>query len=228
MTASSVHLQKYPESPMDKDKVGALIDGVYAIALTLLVLELPNPEATTGVRELIQESSRLLMDYALAFIILFAFWYNQRRINDLVVSHRRITLWLNGLTLMMVCLLPFTTTLLYNFGQQKSWLGQFNQAALVDIVFIAVCLSIDGLIHLILAVIHHSQSYSQEHHQKVAQVVQSRRIATMVLIVAMFASFALPIPNRISLVIIPLILMFEVEVAVHLSKAWRRLRKNNL
>ena len=210
---------------MDKDKVGALIDGVYAIAMTLLVLELPDPASTTGVRELIQESSKFLMDYALAFIILFAFWYNQRRINELVVSHRRTTLWLNGLTLMMVCLLPFTTALLYNFGRQTSWLGHFNQAALVDIVFIAVCLSIDGLIHLILSIIHHSQNYSQEHHQKVAQVVQSRRIATMVLILAMFASFALPIPNRISLIIIPLVLIFELEIAGHLSELWSRLRR---
>lgn len=209
---------------MDKEKVGALIDGVYAIAMTLLVLEIPQPEPGIDLQKAIHQTSNSLIDYVLAFMILFAFWYNQRRINDLVISHRRTTLWLNALALMMVCLLPFSTTLLYNFGQRTSWLGDFNHSALVDIVFIAVCLSIDGLIHLNLAVIHHGQGYPEEHHKKVSHVVQSRRIATLVLVLVMFISFALPIPNRVSLFVIPLLMMFEVEIVHLISQTWRRLR----
>ena len=225
MEVNPVDLQVYLEKLMDKEKVGALIDGVYAIAMTLLVLEIPQPEPGIDLQKAVHQTSNSLVDYVLAFMILFAFWYNQRRINDLVISHRRTTLWLNALALMMVCLLPFSTTLLYNFGQRTSWLGDFNHSALVDIVFIAVCLSIDGLIHLNLAVIHHGQGYPEEHHKKVSQVVQSRRIATLILVLVMFISFALPIPNRVSLFVVPLLMVFEVETVNLVSQTWRRLRQ---
>ena len=214
---------------MNKEKIGALIDGVYAIAMTLLVLEIskiePGIDLGIDLQKAIHQTLHSLVDYVLAFMILFSFWYNQRRINDLVISHRRTTLWLNALALMLVCLLPYCTALLYNFGQRRSWLGDFNHAALVDIMFIAVCLSIDGLIHLTLAVIPHGQGYPEEHHKKVGQIVESRRIATLVLVLVIFISFALPIPNRVTLFVIPLILMFEVEIVHLISQTWRRLRQ---
>jgi|GEM_PF-4035149 len=213
------------EKSMDKEKLGGLIDAIYAIAMTLLVLELPRPESTTGIGELIRESSNFLIDYGLAFIILFAFWYNQRRINDLVVRHQHATLWINGLSLMMVCILPFATALLYNFGQRTSWIGEFNLEAVVDIVFVTVCLSIDGLIHLNLAIINRTRSYSQEHYQKVFQIMHSRRIATIVLILSLLISFALPVPNRVSLIVVPILLIFETEIADKVSQVWTWLHK---
>jgi len=210
---------------MNKEKIGALIDGVYAIAMTLLVLEISQIEPGIDLQKAVHHAWTSLVDYVLAFMILFSFWYNQRRINDLVISHRRITLWLNALALMMVCLIPFCTTLLYNFGQRTSWLGYFNYAALVDIVFIAVCLSIDVLIHFKLAVIYHGKGYPEELHKKVGQIVESRRIATLGLVLVMFISFALPIPNRVTLFVIPLFMMFEVEIVHLISQTWRRLRQ---
>lgn len=126
---------------------------------------------------------------------------------------------------MMVCILPFATTLLYAFGQRTSWIGQFNLGAVVDIVFVTVCLSIDGLIHLNLAIINHTQVYSQEHHQKVFQIMHSRRIATIVLILSLLLSFALPVPNRVSLIVLPILLILEKEIADKLSQMWRWFQK---
>jgi uncharacterized membrane protein len=210
---------------MYKERFGFLTDGIYAIAMTLLVLQLPDPKSGVGLHELVHQTSTFLIDYALAFIVLFSFWYNHVRVNDLVDTHTRSTLLVNALILMMVCLLPFSASLLYTFGEQNSWLGNFNRAALVDIVFIAVCLCIDGLIHLNLAIIQHNKIYSGEHQQKILQVVHYRRIATAILIMAMFISFALPIPNRISLIVIPPLIIFEQEVADQLLRLWRYICK---
>ncbi|MEO1134147.1 MAG: TMEM175 family protein, partial [Cyanobacteria bacterium J06639_1] len=81
---------------MDKERVGALIDAVYAIAMTILVLELPIPDSGAELNEYIDKILFAVLDYGLTFILLFAFWYNQRRINDLIERHSRLTLWLNG------------------------------------------------------------------------------------------------------------------------------------
>lgn len=197
---------------MNKEKLGALIDGVYAIAMTLLVLELPIPKVGEALIPSIKAVVPAILDYILTFIILFAFWYHQRRINDLIVEHCRLTLWLNAFTLMMVCLIPFAATLLYNLGGENSSLFQLNHSAFADLVFIAICLSVDLSLHLELAVVSRSKFHTRSNQAKVIRIMHSRQITTLIIVLLMFLAFALPGSNRRSLFLIPLLLMFEDEV----------------
>ncbi|NJR64257.1 MAG: DUF1211 domain-containing protein [Leptolyngbyaceae cyanobacterium CRU_2_3] len=58
---------------MHKEKLGALIDGIYAIALTILVLDLPKPETAENLIDFIPKIQYSFIDYSLSFFLLFAF-----------------------------------------------------------------------------------------------------------------------------------------------------------
>lgn len=211
---------------MDKERVGALIDAVYAIAMTILVLELPIPDSGSQLNEYIGKIVFAALDYGLTFILLFAFWYNQRRINDLVDKHSRVTLWLNGLALMMIALMPFAASLLYQFGDVSSFLNHSEGDVFINLLFVGVCLSADLSINCSLWLVNRSRSYLAENRAKIVKISRSRTIAVVVSVLVMFLSIFLPGGDRRSLIIIPLVLIFEEEVL----KTWdfiRQLRRSN-
>jgi uncharacterized membrane protein len=99
-------------------RVEAFSDGVFAIAITLLVLDLKVPDAqfpddTTLFAEL--SSTRFLANY-LAFFLSFAsilvMWVNHHRIFRLVRRVDDAFLYWNGLLLLFVTFVPFPTSLL--------------------------------------------------------------------------------------------------------------------
>lgn len=207
---------------MNKERLGALTDGIYAIAMTILVLELPLPDSSMELEESLGIILFSVVDYGLTFLLLFGFWYNQRRINELIEDHSRLTLWLNALALMLVCLLPFSATLLYRIGSTSSSLSSMSYSVFVDLLFVAICLSADILIHTILWLIGRYHAENSESREQVKRITQSRQIATVVVVIAMFISLIAPGPNRNTLIMIPLLLIFEDEVVKIVS--WIRHR----
>lgn len=208
---------------MNKDRIGALVDGVYAIAMTILVLELPMPDSSMELAESLQAIVLSAVDYGLTFLLLFGFWYNQRRINELMEDHSRLTLWLNALVLMLVCLLPFSATLLYRIGAEDSSLFEWDYAVFVDLLFVGICLSADILIHAVLWLIGRHHAHSPEALERIRPITRSRQLATLVVGVVMAITLILPGPNRNTLIVIPLLIIFEDEVVKGVD--WFRKRK---
>jgi uncharacterized membrane protein len=200
---------------MYKEQLGALIDGIYAIALTILVLDLPKPESAAKLIEIFPAISDGLINYSLSFLLLFNFWFNQRTINDLASYHNRFTLWLNGLTLLFICLIPYATFMLHRYGSSE----------LIDMAYIINCLIINALIHIVL--LHHrKQKFDREGIEAIQQVLNSRKIATTCFIVLTFIAIISPIPNRNILIIVPLLMIFEKEtlqISQKISSCYRKL-----
>lgn len=102
---------------MEKSRIMALADGIFAVAMTLLVLDLKLPE---GVKlatdaevwnQLVDLKDRFLI-YALSFIVLGTYWIGHHFQFHLVRRVDRALLWLNLLFLLFITLLPFSTNLL--------------------------------------------------------------------------------------------------------------------
>jgi uncharacterized membrane protein len=99
------------------ERLAALSDGVFAVAMTLLVLDLRVP-ATEAIhsepdlrRALIALGPRLVM-YLMSFLTLGIFWVGQQtQLNHLSRSERSLT-WIHIAFLFAVTLTPFSTTLL--------------------------------------------------------------------------------------------------------------------
>jgi TMEM175 potassium channel family protein len=95
-------------------RILALSDGVFAIAITLLILEIAVP-ATTGdsglPRALLGLWPRYLA-YALSFLVIARFWVSHRLAFQLIARDNAELVWLNLLLLMFVAFLPFPTAVL--------------------------------------------------------------------------------------------------------------------
>ena len=95
------------------DRVGAFSDGVFAVAITLLVLNIEVP--SVGDDELSGALDDLVPDltaYFIAFAVIGLFWFGHHRAWS---SFRRTTpklVWSNMLLLSLISLMPFTTALM--------------------------------------------------------------------------------------------------------------------
>jgi uncharacterized membrane protein len=113
-------VQRYDRAN-DPLRVLTLSDGVFAIILTLLVLEMHVPDLSQG-----QSLSTALQDVApsfgaflLSFVIVAIAWTGHR---DLFVNVRRTDrtlVWLNMLYLLPVCILPFAAALLSRYQDEQ-------------------------------------------------------------------------------------------------------------
>ena len=98
-------------------RISGLSDGVFAIAMTLIVLEIrlpatPEIHTDTGLlRALAALSPRLLM-YLMSFLTLGIFWVGQQTQLQLLSRSDRNLAWIHFAFLSVVTLMPFSTTIL--------------------------------------------------------------------------------------------------------------------
>ena len=114
---------------MSTSRLEALVDGVFAVAMTLLVLNLAVPREPAGLSAAAL-SQRLLHDliylrvtlltYAISFVIAGVYWVGHH--NQFAVIRRtdRVLLWITILFLMGVTCIPFSTALLGTYPGQQS------------------------------------------------------------------------------------------------------------
>src|SRR5215475_7232925 len=99
------------------ERIAGLSDGIFAVAMTLLVLELHAPahEAIHGEHELRAALLALapkLLVYLMSFLTLGIFWVGQQtQLNHLERSNRNLA-WIHLAFLFAVTLTPFSTALL--------------------------------------------------------------------------------------------------------------------
>ncbi|MBZ9796529.1 TMEM175 family protein [Mesorhizobium sp. ES1-4] len=101
-------------------RVVGLTDGVFAIALTLIVLEIrvPAHEAIRSEHDLLAAIAALaprFLTYALSFLTLTIFWFGQQAQHGLIARSDRRLATLNLCFLAFIALLPFSTDLLADF-----------------------------------------------------------------------------------------------------------------
>jgi uncharacterized membrane protein len=102
---------------MPKGRVEAFSDGVIAVAITLLALDLPIPDPEAG-RSLAHELASRWPSFA-AFVVSFVtigiVWINHHAMLRRLAEVDHGTLLLNLLLLLSVCLLPFSTALMADY-----------------------------------------------------------------------------------------------------------------
>jgi uncharacterized membrane protein len=102
------------------DRIAALSDGVFAIAMTLIVLEIHVPDAGPIRSEQDLWNALLtlgprLVTYFLSFLTLGIFWSGQQTQLNLSATPDRDYTWLQLAFLATVALMPFSTSLLAEF-----------------------------------------------------------------------------------------------------------------
>jgi uncharacterized membrane protein len=92
---------------MGKGRIEAFSDGVIAIIITIMVLELKTPHGP-GLRDLLAIWP-VFLSYALSFIYVGIYWNNHHHMFHAVKSVTGGTLWANLHLLFWLSLTPFTT-----------------------------------------------------------------------------------------------------------------------
>jgi uncharacterized membrane protein len=95
-------------------------DGVFAIAITLLVLNLQTPTPKPGadlVRQLLDQWPKYI-SYVASFLLIGIFWINHHRVCRQIKRADRLLLTVNLLFLMCLAVLPFPTAILGQFINQ--------------------------------------------------------------------------------------------------------------
>jgi uncharacterized membrane protein len=109
---------------LGKNRIEALSDGIFAIVMTLLILELrvpelphnaPNAEVWPAILKLWPK----LVSYAAAFASLGVFWIAHHNMYHAVRRSNRVLLYLNILFFMVVSFVPFSTSVLNDFRQSQ-------------------------------------------------------------------------------------------------------------
>lgn len=103
------------------DRIEAFSDGVFAIAITLLVLDLNLPEGTDDAN-LVDQIGSLWQDYlafGLSFAIIGMYWISHHNMFRRIERFNVPLLWLNLLVLASVVFIPFPTRILSDFGDQS-------------------------------------------------------------------------------------------------------------
>lgn len=98
-------------------RLESLTDGIYAIAMTLLVLSLPLPQlegtsTSTDILSHFGDIAELFGAYALSFILLGNFWIIQLKIFKYIKTSCTPHIWANLGGLLVVCLIPFSSSLM--------------------------------------------------------------------------------------------------------------------
>jgi uncharacterized membrane protein len=195
------------------EALGGFIDAIYAVAITLLALEIPSEldaEFDAGY------FGSVLLEYCIAFAVVFAFWVQHRRLNAHVEHLSRGVLWLNAVVLLLVCLVPRATTFVFTYGGDVTVVDfehalldgtERSLSELADGLYVLVVLLVD-LILLVLtrkAIPGHPEAPGH-------RIRRAKGVGSVLLAVCLALSLVLPYPNRYFALLLPLMLFFEKEV----------------
>ena len=116
--------QGSPEVGRDRDRIVNLSDGVFAIAITLLILDIRVPDLPENLvaGELPGELLSLwpkYLGYFLSFVGISTFWMIHHSIFRPITDYHRSLHYLNFLFLMLVAFVPFPTSLLGEYGNHQ-------------------------------------------------------------------------------------------------------------
>lgn len=126
------------ERGKDLSRILAFTDGVFAIAITLLVLQVEVPSNLNSNADFVNELDGLLPDlfaFAISFIVIGIFWINHHRLMRMVREYNHRLIGMTMLYLFWVVLLPFSSQLI----------GEYSSEVTLGVVFYIVNLALIAL-----------------------------------------------------------------------------------
>lgn len=97
---------------METDRFETFFDAIIAIIITVLVLKIPQP--TTPTLAGILELQNIYIAYLISFLILYNIWYANHNLFRAVDNIDNITLWIYGVMIFVISLLPYFTIWIAN------------------------------------------------------------------------------------------------------------------
>lgn len=120
---------------MRTSRVEAFSDGVIAVAITLLVLDLHIPSPSGSLITALADEWPSFGAFAISFLVIGIVWVNHHTLFHLLSHTDRVLLFLNLFLLMTIVLIPFVTALFANYvhtaGRQASVAAALYNASML-------------------------------------------------------------------------------------------------
>ena len=123
---------------LEYDRVLFFSDAVFAIAITLLVVDIRVPQVVANAATELHEARGKILSFAISFLVIGLFWIGHHRLFRYIRAIDRPVIFLNLLFLGTIAFLPYPTALLFA--------GNTRQPAAP--VFYAACVAGAGLAEL--------------------------------------------------------------------------------
>jgi TMEM175 potassium channel family protein len=178
---------------MNKSRLEAFSDGVIAIIITIMVLELHAPHGAdwSALRPVIPS----LLAYVLSFVFLGIYWNNHHHLLQATERINGVTLWANLHLLFWLSLIPFVT----------SWMGENHYqsvpTAVYGFVMLMCAVAFTILVRVILSAQHGLNSRlaaAMGHDRK-------GKLSLLIYVVAVPLAFLHPAITDVLLVVVALI-----------------------
>ena len=140
-----------PDPPTSTtSRLEAFSDGVIAIAITLLILEVKIPHVRAGnLARALGDQWPSYVAYVLTFVVIGIMWMNHHRVFELIAHVDRGLLFVNLFMLMGIAFLPFPTALLADYVVDGGSNAQIATAVysatmtMIGLTFLAIWLYVD-------------------------------------------------------------------------------------
>ena len=109
---------------MEKNRLETLVDGIFAIVMTLLVMTVVVPQRETvlhdsGFMAMLRLKIHDIVNYALSFALLAIFWNQHHEQAHFIKRTDPAHIWINIVTMFFIALFPFSTSLVTEFPEQN-------------------------------------------------------------------------------------------------------------
>ncbi len=131
-------------SLMPTNRIETLVDGIFAIAMTILVLNLAipsinGPVTSASFQNAVYSIWPNVLSFILSFVLLGVFWNIHHRTFHQIEKVDTALLWINMIWLLFIVLVPFSNSLTG---------GQYGQFPLAHLIFNLNMLGIAGFLSL--------------------------------------------------------------------------------
>jgi uncharacterized membrane protein len=199
-------------------RITAFSDGVFSIAITLLVLNLRIPIVPSSKLpgELLDQLGKQwpsLLSYLLSFVIIGIYWVAHHNMFHYIERSNRAFLWINILLLMCVAFIPFPAGLLGQYPTQR-----------ISLIIYASSLILTNLMLSLL------WWYATNNHRLVDQDIDPHFVRTVnrrnltapvVYLASIGLSFLSPLASLIIFFLFPLYYIIPSHIDLHLTPTSR-------
>ena len=170
----------FPLRGFEKNRLEALIDGIFAVALTLLVLDIKLPEnvaypSNEVLWNRLVELERHFVIYTISFVVIGIYWVAHHVQFHYVRYTDRRLIWINMLFLLLISFLPFATDLV----------GDHKELTLPCEIYGVTLLLLSGLSYVHLRYLYRHPYLATAELNSVAVKLLRRRIALFAIVPAL-------------------------------------------
>lgn len=191
---------------MSKNRIETLVDGIFAIAMTLLVLDLAVPHLNAPLSNMVIQHALYgllpsFISLVVSFVLLAMFWNIHHRIYSQIKSVNTTLLWVNMIWLLFIVLVPFSASLN----------GDYGDFTISDIIFNLNMIGIAVVLFLNVYIINRSDFLHE--NADMAQLKSSEKSTLLFIAIALLAlALAFITPrwgNLVYLLIFPLEMLID-------------------